>query len=87
MNRKQYQAVLHYVLSERKRRNIRKRDLSSSGQPELSCFAFGEAFNLVEVQLMYTRQDCGEWNVIKRNDEILELAYNYCKHGKKSGVR
>ena len=49
---------------------------------ELSCFGFGEFFNLVERQLMNTREGRGGWAELEDPD-ILHGAYEYVTKGKR----
>ncbi len=88
MDAKKYGFVLLYVQEERKRRGIKKKDLTFGSRPEGSCIVFGEAFNLVECQLIPSHNNCEQtWGVIRRHPEILELAYNYALYGVRSGIR
>jgi len=69
-------AVLDLVYKERRRRGILSGDLRFKRVQELSCELVGEAFNLVERQLLYTADGYGAWKELK-DPEILDLAYQY----------
>ncbi|OHA07802.1 MAG: hypothetical protein A2934_02935 [Candidatus Sungbacteria bacterium RIFCSPLOWO2_01_FULL_47_10] len=69
-----------YIEHERERRRIT--ELSTMPLPELSCFGYGEFFNLVERQLMYTNEGFGGWKELS-NPEILDGAYRYVAEGKR----
>ena len=70
-------AVRQYVLYERKRRKIIP---TTERLPELSCEAIGEFFNLVERQLVNTREGYGAWSELK-SPEVLDGAYQYITQG------
>lgn len=85
MDIKKYNSVLSYVHKERERRGMEK--LTFGSRPEGSCIAFGEAFNLVECQLIPSDENCEQtWGTIRRNADMLELAYNYVEYGSREGV-
>ena len=65
--------VRGYVQKERRRRKIKQ---FSPGPEEGSCFADGEFKNLVERQLVLTREGQGAWYSLN-HPEILEGAYRY----------
>ncbi len=88
MDLQKYEAVRNFVLCERQRRGIRDTDLSTGSKPEGSCIAFGEAYNFVECQLMRNHESCSStWSLMRKDPEILELAYNYSVFGIRSGIR
>ncbi len=79
-----FKTVLNLIKKERARRGISECDLSIKGRQEASCFAFGEGRNLVEFQLIPSNEKYNEsWKTIKKDTEILDLAYNYLMFNKK----
>lgn len=71
--------VRSHVTKERKRRGIKETDLHTAHLPEFSCEGLGEGFNLVERQLMSTKEGYGAWECLK--GEMLDLAYQYVVTG------
>lgn len=88
-NTKEYQEVLSRIKKERKKRMINDDDLKSVGNDwEVSCFSQGEAYTLVEVDLIYGHQSFHPtWKAIRENYFLLELAYNYLVFGSREGLR
>ena len=76
-----YQAVRDYVYSERERRGIQQRELTTKRKFELSCEAFGEFYNLVEGQLMCTIEGFGAWSELY--GDVLLGAFVYVTTGRR----
>ena len=74
------EAVQEYIARRRQEAGIIARDLALTPRPEGSCCAEGEFKNMVESQLMYTRQGCGAWRDLAY-DDILEGAWRYVAYG------
>lgn len=75
---KKLEKIHAYVLKERKRRKI----VPQKNPPdEPSCEMHGEFYNLVEVQLMWTKEGYGAWHQLNF-PEILDGAYKYVIFGK-----
>lgn len=72
---KKFCVVRDAVLAEQTKRGIRKETLSDRSLPEGSCEMFGEGFNLVERQLMHTREGCGYWRNLR--GDLLDLVFEY----------
>ncbi len=73
--------IRRYVKKQRERKKIGREELSPHPIPEPSCFGYGEAYNFVECQLVYTTHQ-PNWDLLKE-DSILEMAFNYVKFGKR----
>lgn len=67
--------VIDAVLVERRKRGVSDEALSLRPFDEGSCEMVGEGFNLVERQLMYTREGYGYWRDL--HGELLDLAFDY----------
>ncbi|MBI2639872.1 MAG: hypothetical protein HYW90_03240 [Candidatus Sungbacteria bacterium] len=77
------EAVKSFVRAERARRGIREYTLWEKHVPgEPSCEMKGEGFNLVDFQLMYTKEGFGAWRELEAV-EILDLAYQYVTSGRR----
>ena len=79
------EVIKDYVRSERLRRHITLAMLTRSHRPEPSCEGFGEFYNFVEVQLMYTEEGYGDWAGRDGlgDDAILDGAYLYVTRGRR----
>ena len=83
-----YKIVEVLVAEERRRRGIKKTNLTYSERPEPSCIAFGANYNLVECQLIPSNNNCNEtWGYLRKNPYALKMAFDYLVYGKRfSGV-
>lgn len=76
-----YDRVVEYVEAERKKRGVSAEQLGTTYRPEVSCESVGKGFNLVECQLIYTREGYGAWKSLY--GEVLNLVFNYVVFGKR----
>ena len=65
------QDVVNFVKKERERSGIKENDLKKRPSIELSCISFGEFYNLIYCQLIWTREDSVWWVPLK-DPEILK---------------
>ncbi len=86
---KEYQEVLRRIKELRKKRGIKTEDLKcrdSSFEP--SCCAFGEAYNLVEIKLIYGHESFHPtWESLRKDFVLIELAYNYLVYNSREGLK
>lgn len=77
------EAVKLFIRTERVRRGVHEGGLWEKQVPgEPSCEMKGEGFNLVEFQLMYTKEGFGSWKELEA-EEVLDLAYQYAINGRR----
>lgn len=69
-------AIREYVRDQRERGGIHDSVLSTKPLPEGSCEMMGEFRNLVDRQLIMTREGYGDWASL-RFQELLDGAYEY----------
>ena len=74
------QAIKDYVWRERMRSDITI--LGYTYRFELGCWGCGEFFNLVECQLLSTKEGYGGWQELK-HDGILDGGYEYVTKGRR----
>lgn len=71
-------AIREYILHKRAQCGIVA--LGRAFRPELSCEAVGEFYNLVECQLLATKEGFGAWLELS-HQPVLDGAYRYITEG------